>query len=219
MAAPGILIDDWHIDNTGGTFEATAQFYSLSQTVPQRGTTLLELGTYPAGYQHLVVADYKVTPLSGRGPYIIEVTAKPRAGFSIGSGDSLQNKRNAILETRPYKVRRGQLESWPSKFSSRGLRHSATYPFQFAVLDYYVNGAWLGGASGIVHASTIPAWTGLDTTHMWKWRTFSKKNSFEYDTDGSSALKHIVVELIGVPASLNSYWDDDYYGVCDFADL
>ena len=219
MAAPGILIDDWIISNTGGAFEATAQFYSLEPAFPRRGTTLLELGTYPAGYQHLVVSEYKVTPLAGRGPYIIEVTAKPKAGFSVGSGDSLRNRRNAVLETRPYKVRRAQLEHWPSKFSSRGLRHSATYPFQFAVLDYYVNGAWLGGAGGIVLATSIPAWTGLDTTHNWKWRTFSKKCSFEYDVDGSSALRYVAVDLIGVPSALDSYWDDDYYGVCDFDDL
>lgn len=215
MSDFGTLIDGWTVNRDENGFSLTAQFYSSSFSIPGRGTSISGNGE-PSGFSDYIVDMSEAKPLSSAGPWIIEVTARVRLTYT--SSTSRTSEKTSTLENRQYKVRKAQLTAWPAKFRNRGLKKSCTYTFEFATVDFYEVSSTLSGASsGIVTA--LPAWTGLSGSSNGKWRLFSRRLESVYDLDGQTKLKHVVAELIGVPASLSTTWDNDYYGTINFSDL
>jgi len=215
------LVDGgWTTSQSENGYTLTAQFYCKTQQSPwpKRGDAVPTTGAIavPSGFSSYVLSEVTVTPLTSVGPWIIDVTARRKLGYNTTGGNSLTEERKVSVENRPYFVMKEELTSWPSALPNFACERT----FDFALIDYYkTTGTSVdldGPRDGIV--TGIPSWCDISTS-SGKWRINSCRVEKVYDTNGVTTLKHIQLELIGVPSSLGTTWSSSRYSSVAFSSI
>lgn len=209
---PKLTEGGWTIsqDEDGYSLNAELLFSHVPPVWPRRGDAIF---SPPDGFSGYVYSRVEIEPLTSRGPWLVSVSARPYLGFSTGGGTML-GERKATMEARRAKVKRNQLESWPSRLDPSGKDEIS---FEFATLDYYRTASTRNDIDGPRHGivAGIPAWCEI-RERKGKWRIFSCHAEKVMDTDRVRCLIHITLELIGIPDSLGTKWSSSRYDTIAF---
>lgn len=230
------IVDGWTLEVTGEGKSITAQFYAATRAAfPARGTTVPSSGTNaaPSGTTAFRVAEIRVTPLSGAGPFVAEITARPRLGSVLSTADgSLLNTATFVLDTQDYSV--------PKKLA----KNSGKYPYSVAcdprhcghgvhllvcTATIYVRktqgiGSW-GTFYGVVPKSSFPTWLSDLPGGNDRWRLDKEEIELMKDNDGSTDIYRVTRRLLGIPDGFidkngnRMEWDDSAIGQRSWDDL